>query len=63
MGSQLKAKLKEQGISMKEWALKRGYVPRTVSITMQRWGCRCDRTPHGGLARQIMADLRRDLGE
>jgi hypothetical protein len=44
-----------------DFAKRRGYVYRTVCITVQRWGHRTDRTPHGGLARQIMADLKAEL--
>lgn len=63
MGKDLKSKLRARKLSLQKWALKHGYVPRTVHITAQRWWDRTDRAPHGGLARQIMADLRRDLDE
>ena len=59
----IKAKLKERGKSLRGWAIERGYHPRTVSTVTQRWEQRTDRNPHGGIARQIMADLRRELGE
>ena len=59
----IRAKLKEKGSNLKRWAEVRGYVPRTVQGVVRRWGHRTDRQPLGGLARKIMADLRRELGE
>lgn len=58
----IKAKLKERGKSLRGWALERGYPPRTVQLVVQRWGHRNER-PWGGVGRQIMADLRRELEE
>lgn len=57
----IKARLKERGKSLRGWALERGYQPRTVQLVVQRWGQRSDRKPHGGIGRQIMADLAREL--
>lgn len=48
--------------SMKAWAEAHGYKRVTVSFAIRSWGMRTDRTPHGGLARAVMADLRRTLG-
>lgn len=59
----IKAKLKERGKSLRGWAIEHGYPPRTVQLVVQRWGQRSDRQPHGGIGRQIMADLRRELEE
>lgn len=53
--------LRNRGVSLYSFAKRHGYVYRTVCITVQRWGHRTDRTPHGGLARQIMADLKAEL--
>ena len=61
--SDFKAKLRKRGKNLRSWALEKGYHPRTVSIVVQRWGQRTDRKPHGGIGRQIMADLRRELEE
>jgi hypothetical protein len=47
--------------SLYDFAKRHGYVYRTVCITVQRWGRRTDRQPHGGLARQIMAELKIEL--
>lgn len=44
------------------WAAARGHRARTVYLVIQRWGPRRDREPLGGMGRQIMADLRADLG-
>lgn len=59
--SDFKAKLKQRGKSLRGWALERGYRPGTAYMVVYRWEQRVDRAPHGGLARQIMADLRREL--
>jgi hypothetical protein len=57
----LMAEVKARGFSLPNFARQRGYVYNTVIWTLARWGHRVDRTPHGGLARQIMADLRAEL--
>jgi hypothetical protein len=44
--------------SMRAWASAHGYERMTVSATVKTWGLRTDRTPHGGLARAVMRDLR-----
>jgi gp16 family phage-associated protein len=59
----IRTKLKERGKTLRAWALERGYVPRTAYDVVQRWGHRTDRKPLGGISRQIMADLRRELEE
>lgn len=59
----IRVKLKEKGSNLTRWAKVRGYVPRTVQGVVRRWGHRTDRQPLGGLARQIMADLRKDFDE
>ena len=40
-----------------EWSKAHEYKYVTVFHTVLRWAGRDDRTPHGGLARQIMSDL------
>lgn len=59
----IRAKLKAKGSNLKRWAEARGYTPRTVQGVVRRWAHRTDRAPLGGLARQIMAELRRELGD
>jgi hypothetical protein len=49
------------GISLREWATRKGYQPANVYAVIRRWGYRLDQQPHGGLARAIVADLRRAL--
>lgn len=59
----VKAKLRKCGKSLHAWALAHGYPPSTVYNVVQRWEHRTDRQPHGGISRQIMAELRRELEE
>ncbi len=49
-------------MSLKAWAEKRGFRYETVRTVVRRWWGK-DRTPHGGIARQIMAALREELEE
>jgi len=58
----IKAELRERGTSLFAWATDHGYPLSTVYTTVDRWAGRTDRTPHGGLARQIIEQLRADLG-
>lgn len=44
--------------SMRAWAHAHGYERQLVAWTVKTWGNRTDRRPHGGLTRQVMADLR-----
>lgn len=53
--------VRSRGFSLPDFARRRGYLYHTVFVTVQRWGHRTDRQPHGGIARQIMADLRAEL--
>ena len=56
------AALRARGTSVPAWARAHGYQPRTVYQVIERWAHRTDRPPHGGMARQIIADLRAELG-
>jgi hypothetical protein len=47
---------------VRAWAEARGYRWRTVYRVIEIWSPRRDRAPLGGMGRQIMADLRADLG-
>lgn len=60
-GIDFKGKLREKGDSLRAFALRNGFMPRTVYVTVERWGNRTDRQPHGGFGRQIMALLRKEL--
>lgn len=44
--------------SMAAWARAHGYSRQTVTITVQKWGTRTDRKPHGGFSQAVMRDLR-----
>lgn len=58
----IKEQLRKRGTSLHAWAIKNNWPPRTVYTTVERWGHREDR-PLGGIGRQIMADLKRELEE
>lgn len=53
---------KALGMPITEWARRRGFPEKTVLVTIRRWWGK-DHTPHGGIARQIMAALREELEE
>lgn len=46
--------------SVSHWAQAHHYLPVTVRRTVYWWGTR-SQMPHGGIGRQIMADLRSTL--
>ena len=50
--------LKEHGSSLTQFAADKGYNYRTACTVAQRWWHREDKKPHGGIARQIMIDLK-----
>lgn len=54
--------LAKQNLTMRQWALREGFTRQSVSITLKRWAGR-SRTPHGGVARDIMARLERTLAD
>lgn len=61
--NQVRARLLLRGFgSVATWAERNGYVPATVRRSVYVWGSRGDKEPHGGISRQIMRDLRRDIG-
>lgn len=49
--------------SVEEWAQRKGHISASVRRAVYDWGQREDREPHGGITRQIMADLRKTLAE
>jgi len=57
----LRSLVKERKLSLPDFARRKGHNYVTVFVTLQRWGHRNDRQPHGGIARRIMADLRAEL--
>ena len=54
--------LAKQNLTMRKWALREGYSRQAVSITLKRWAGR-DKTPHGGIAREIMTRLEKTLAD
>lgn len=56
------AELRRRGTSVTRWAEAHGYRWRTVYSVIEVWVGRTDREPHGGIARQVLTDLRSDLG-
>lgn len=58
----IQAALRAQGRSLRRWALARGYPVTSVYVAVQTWAGRVDRHPQGGQSRQILAELRADLG-
>lgn len=49
--------------SLRAFAQAENFKYRTVCLTVQRWGDRTDREPHGGTAKLIMTRLRERLNE
>ncbi len=49
--------------SVEEWAQRKGHISASVRRAIYDWGQRDDREPHGGITRQIMADLRKTMAE
>jgi hypothetical protein len=49
--------------SVSAWAAAHGYERLMAAYCIRTWGNRVDRRPHGGIARALMADLRRTLVE
>ena len=43
------------------WARAHGFRPGTVIMVFRRWWRRPGQRPHGGISRQIMAQLEADL--
>lgn len=59
--NQIRARLIEQDLSFRQFALARGYDPRTVTQTVTRWAG-SDTLPNGRIAFSIMRDLSRQIG-
>lgn len=58
---QIRARLIEQGSSFRQFALARGYDPRTVTQTVERWAG-SETLPNGRIAFTIMRELSREIG-
>ncbi len=53
---QIRARLIEQGISLRQFAITHSYEPRTVTQVMDRW-VGSETLPNGRVAFSIMRDL------
>ena len=49
--------------SLSAWGEAHGYPRGSVRAAVLTWGQRTDKTPHGGIARAVMRDLRATLTE
>lgn len=56
------AAFRARGSTARKWALRNGYRPSTVFRVISVWGPRRDKSPLGGISRQIMDGLREELG-
>lgn len=59
--NEIRAALRLKGQTLRSWAIAHNFHYRTVHTTVNRWACRDDRKPHGGIARQIMSALLDEL--
>jgi len=59
--NQIRARLIEQDLSFRQFALAKGYDPRTVTQTVTRWAG-SDTLPNGRIAFSIMRDLSQQIG-
>lgn len=59
--NQIRARLVEQGLSFRQFALAKGYDPRTVTQTVTRWAG-SETLPNGRIAFSIMRDLSQQIG-
>lgn len=49
--------------SFDAWAKAHGYKIGSVRAAVRTWGERTDRTPHGGISRAVMRDLRQTIAQ
>lgn len=59
--NQIRARLIEQGLSFRQFALIHGYDPRTVTQSVTRWAG-SPSLPNGRIAFSIMRELSRQIG-
>lgn len=58
---QIHAKLIEQGLTFRQFALAHHYTPRTVLAAVERWAGKST-LPRGRLTFQILQDLSKQIG-
>ncbi len=64
---QIRARLIEKGETLRSWALRRGWNPRTVLAAIERHSTKANTThrrrgPFGKMTIQILEDLNQDTG-
>jgi len=59
---QIRARLIERGSSYRQWALDRGYQPRTVTQAVARWAGK-DTLPRGRLTYRVLRELSQFIEE
>lgn len=59
---QLQAKLIERGSNFRQFALAKGYKPRTVTQVVDRWVGQSS-LPYGRLSCRILKDLSKEIGQ
>lgn len=58
---QIHARLIEQGLNFRKFALANNYDPRTVTQTVERWAG-SQTLPNGRIAFSVMRDLSKQIG-
>lgn len=58
----VRARLVEQGSSLRAWAIDNGFQPRTVAQAVHRWAGK-DRLPRGLTTYRILQKLSEQIGE
>lgn len=59
---QIQARLIERGSNFRQFALSRGYEPRTVLAVVDRWAGK-NELPRGRLSFRILKDLSTEIGK
>jgi hypothetical protein len=59
--NQIRARLIEQDSNFRQFALAKGYDPRTVTQTVARWAG-SETLPNGRIAFSIMRELSKEIG-
>lgn len=59
---QIQARLIERDSNFRQFALKHGYAPRTVTQVVDRWAGKDD-LPIGRLSFRILVDLSNEIGQ
>lgn len=59
---QIQARLIERGSNFRQFALSRGYEPRTVLAVVDRWAGKSE-LPRGRLSFRILKDLSAEIGK